>query len=79
MTPTRTQIVACWLLLTVAMLGLGWFFRHTIPPLMAGAYAAVGVGPGFIGLFIIWCAAAYVGWGPSIRAALARRRRAAIR
>lgn len=77
--PTRTQIILCWALFTGVMLALGWALRHTVPPMMSAAYGAIGLWPVLTVLLVIWAVAAYVGWGPSVRATLARRREAAIR
>lgn len=77
--PTRTQIILCWALFTGAMTALGWILHRTVPPAMNAAYGAIGLWPVLGGLAVIWAIAAYVGWGPSVRAAIARRREAAVR
>lgn len=77
--PTRTQIIACWALFTGAMALLSWLLHEIVPPTMSTLQGAVGIVPLGVVMFVAWCVAAYFGWGPSIRAALARRRQAAIR
>lgn len=72
--PTRFERILCWAAFTAVMLALGALVRWAVPPAITGADQALGAPVVTAALLVVWCAAAFVGYRPLIRAALARRR-----
>jgi hypothetical protein len=71
---TRFERFLCWGGFTAVMLALGALVRWAVPPAITGADQVLGAPVVTAALLLVWCAAAFVGYRPLVRAALARRR-----
>ncbi len=77
--PTAFDVILCIVLFTLVMSALSWVLHQTVPGGMRWAYGTFGRNTVLGAMLAGLLACAYFGWGPSVRAWLAKRRRAAVR
>ena len=78
MTPTRTQVILCWLLFTGAMATLSVVLHAVVPPVMTSIQSVIGIGPLGALMLAAWVGLALYVYPPLVRSWLARRRSARI-
>ncbi|GJE74491.1 hypothetical protein BGCPKDLD_1062 [Methylorubrum suomiense] len=76
--PRWLQITLSLALFAAVMLALRWVLHATVPDGIRWADAAIGENTVTVIMVVVFCACAYFGWGPSLRAWLAKRRGSAV-
>ncbi|MBK3406302.1 hypothetical protein H0176_23470 [Methylorubrum populi] len=77
--PTAFDVILCIVLFAIAMLALRWLLHATVPGLLAQADEILGENVVTGVMIAVFLVAAYFGWGPLIRARLAKGRSAPVR
>ena len=76
--PRWLQITLCFAIFTIVMLALKAFLHATVPGALRWADATLGQNTVAGIMIAVFLACAYIGWGPLIRARLAKRRGGAV-